>query len=66
METTSRNDPIFLTEAELARRWRVTVRTLYNYREKGQTPKPMKTPGGYRYRLDDVIAYENKMIEANS
>lgn len=66
MDTTNRNEPEFLTEQELAQRWRITVRTLYNYRKKGHTPKPMKTPGGNLYRLADVIAYENKLIEENS
>lgn len=66
MTTKTKTEPEFLTEQELARRWRITVRTLYNYRKAGHTPKPMKTPGGNLYRVADVIAYENKLIEENS
>lgn len=49
----------FITEQELALRWRVSTRTIQTWRAEGKTPEPYKY--GYksvRYKLSDVIELE--------
>lgn len=56
-----------LTEPELARRWGLTPRTIKRWRADGKVPPylPIGQRGGFgqgvRYRLDDVIAFEDAM-----
>jgi hypothetical protein len=47
-----------LHQAELARRWRVSPRTLERWRWTGQGPAYLKLGGSVAYRLEDVLAYE--------
>ena len=48
-----------ITPKELAKRWRLTVNTLRDMRNRGDGPNVIAI-GGRRilYRMDDVIAYE--------
>lgn len=49
-----------LTEKEVAKRLKVTTRTLQNWRRAGHAPKAIKLgERTVRYRLEDVEAYEN-------
>lgn len=54
-----------LTDAGLAKRWAVSTRTIKRWRAEGKTPAslPIGHNGGFgqgvRYRLDDVIAFED-------
>ena len=48
----------FLTEPELADRWRITVRKLQKDRLQGGSVAFLKLGGAIRYRLADVLAYE--------
>lgn len=48
----------FLTEPELAERWRITVRKLQKDRLQGGSVPFCKLGGAIRYRLADVLAYE--------
>ena len=48
----------FLTEPELAERWRITVRKLQKDRLQGGSVAFLKLGGAIRYRLADVLAYE--------
>lgn len=56
---------VLLTDSALAKRWGVTARTIKRWRAKGKTPPCIQIghKGGFgqgvRYRLDDVIAFEN-------
>lgn len=54
-----------LTEAELAKRWRVTVRTLYRYRMQGMAPPNVGHGRKRLYRLSDIKAMENRSIIEN-
>lgn len=48
-----------LTETELAKRWDVTPRTLQNWRADGNGPAFISIgKNTIRYRLEDVLAYE--------
>lgn len=57
-----RNDPGHLIrESDLAQRWKTSPRTLQRWRAKGTGPAYILIVGGVRYRLADVLAYEDKM-----
>ena len=48
-----------LTEKELAMRWGKSVRTLQRWRAAGVGPAYMQIGGSARYRVDQVLAFEN-------
>ena len=50
--------PSFLSEAELARRWLHSERTLQRWRQKGQGPAYLRLGRRVLYRLADVEAHE--------
>ena len=51
-----------LTERELAKRWQISVKTLYRWRVQGTGPayvRLQETPAApVRYRLEDVQQFE--------
>ncbi|NTE96734.1 helix-turn-helix transcriptional regulator [Agrobacterium tumefaciens] len=55
-----------LTDADLAKRWGVSAKTIKRWRSEGKTPESLKIGrrGGFgqgvRYRIEDVIAFEEK------
>ncbi len=50
-----------LTEHDLAARWQLSVHTIRKYRRQKRKPEPIKlSPKAVRYRLDDIIQYENE------
>jgi hypothetical protein len=53
---------IFLTPVELAKRWKMSVNTLNNWRVQKTGPVFLKVGNGLRgkvlYRLDDIELYE--------
>ena len=53
-----------LTQAALARRWKVSPRTLERWRWLGRGPQYMKVGGQVRYRFADVAAYEAAQLRA--
>ena len=57
-------DQELLTQAALARRWKVSPRTLERWRWLGRGPQYMKVGGQVRYRLPDVEAYEAAQLRA--
>jgi hypothetical protein len=50
---------IYLTERDVAERWRLSPKTLQNWRVAGRGPRFWKFGQAVRYRLDDVIAFED-------
>lgn len=53
-----------LTEKELAQRWNLTTRTLQGWRKHGIGPAFIDIgKNTIRYRLDDVLAYEETRIK---
>lgn len=50
--------PVLLTPAELARRWRITTRTLERWRLARAGPVWLLLNGTVRYRREDVLAFE--------
>jgi hypothetical protein len=55
--STSARQVRHLTQADLARRWRKSQRTLEGWRLRGEGP-PHLWIGGVLYRLEDVEAFE--------
>jgi predicted site-specific integrase-resolvase len=50
------------TQASLAERWQLTVRTLERWRIAGTGPAWMKLNGRIRYRPEDVDAFERARL----
>ena len=55
----------FLTESELAARWRVSVKTLRNARVLG-TGCPYLKLGCVRYRMSDVLEFERMRMQRST
>jgi hypothetical protein len=47
-----------LNQTELARRWRMSERTLERWRWLGQPPRFLKIGGRVVYRIEDIEAFE--------
>lgn len=48
-----------LTQTDLARRWKLSTRSLEKWRTLGTGPVYVKVGGAVRYRLEDILAYED-------
>jgi hypothetical protein len=51
-----------LNQIELSRRWKVSPRTLEQWRWLGQGPRFMKLGGRVAYRLEDIEAFEAEQL----
>ena len=58
--------PLFLTEVELAARWKMAVKTLRNSRVSGGHIPFVRIGRLVRYRLQDVEAYERRNTAAST
>ena len=56
--------PQLLTSAELAERWGCSTGWLANMRSAGVGPRFLKLGSNVRYRVPDVIAYEDSCLTA--
>jgi len=52
----------YLTQAELAARWRISPRTLERWRWLARGVAFVKVGGSVRYRLKDVESFEAKQL----
>jgi len=51
---------VFITTNGLAERWAINRATVYKWMDEGRIPQPIRIGGGdSRWRLDDIIAFEN-------
>jgi hypothetical protein len=48
----------YITQRELATRWKVAISTLERYRATDQGPPWAKLGGNIRYALTDILQYE--------
>ena len=55
-----------LDQASLAERWRVSKRTLEQWRWQGKGPKYLKIGGRVAYRLADIEAFEAANLHVNT
>jgi hypothetical protein len=60
-----RNLQLFL-QSDLAKRWRMSPRTLEQWRWQGRGPRFLKIGGRVLYRLADVEAHESASIHINT
>ena len=51
-----------LNQIDLARRWRISPRTLERWRWLGEGPQYLKLGGRVLYRVSDIEAYEQSII----
>jgi hypothetical protein len=51
-----------LNQTDLARRWRISPRTLERWRWLREGPRYLKLGGRVLYRVSDIEAYERSMI----
>jgi Helix-turn-helix domain len=54
--------PTYLTQVELAVRWRISPRTLERWRWAGDGPRFIKIGGLVRYRRDDIEGFEAEQL----
>lgn len=57
-------DAKFLNQTDLARRWKISPRSLERKRWLGEDPPFVKIGGAVRYRLDDIEEYEARRRHA--
>jgi hypothetical protein len=50
--------PVFMTEAELAERWRHSLRSLQRWRAEGNGPPHLRIGRRIVFRITDVEAFE--------
>lgn len=55
-----------LNQTELAERWRLSPRTLEQWRWRGVGPRYLKLGGRVAYRLEDIEAFEAARIHENT
>ena len=53
-------------QVELARRWKLSPRTLERWRWTGEGPKFVKLGGRVVYRLSDVEAFEAENVQSRT
>ena len=53
---------ICLNQIDLARRWKISPRTLERWRWLGEGPRYLKLGGRVLYRVADIEAYEQSII----
>lgn len=49
-------------QTELAKRWKISPRTLERWRFTGEGPQFVKIGNRVIYRFEDILAYENDQI----
>ena len=52
-----------LHQVDLARRWRISPRTLERWRWLGEGPRYLKIGGRVVYRLEDIETYESQKLQ---
>lgn len=55
-----------LNQTELARRWRISPRTLERWRWLGQGPRFLKIGNRIAYRLEDIEAFEAEQLRVST
>ena len=55
-----------LNQVELARRWKISSRTLERWRWRGQGPRFLKIGGRVLYRLEDIENFEAGQVRQNT
>lgn len=56
----------YLTQTQLAERWQVAESTLERWRSEGIGPVYLKMMGRVRYRLPDIVAFEEGALRRST
>ena len=64
--TRRHNSVEHLNQAHLARRWKMSQRTLERWRWRGEGPPFIKIGGRVVYRLEDIEAFETEQRRAST
>jgi hypothetical protein len=57
---------MFLTQEELAERWRMSPRSLERWRSDGFGPKWIRLRGRVLYRIEDILAFERERLRRST
>lgn len=57
---------LFITTIELSERWQLSPATLERWRSESIGPVFMKVGGAVRYRVDDIIDYEEGCLRRST
>jgi hypothetical protein len=57
---------MYLTQEELAERWRMSPRSLERWRSDGFGPKWIRLRGRVLYRIEDVLAFERERLRRST
>lgn len=60
MQSSNRAQPVFLTTKELAKRWRMSHRSLEGWRDKGLGPTYHVIGSSVRYHIDVIVEFERR------
>jgi len=52
-----------LNQADLARRWKISPRTLERWRWLGEGPRYLKLGGRVLYRVEDIEDFEQSIVQ---
>jgi hypothetical protein len=55
-----------LDQNDLAQRWRISPRTLEQWRWRGRGPRYLKIGGRVIYQLSEIESYESTSLHANT
>ena len=58
--------PPYLTQVELAARWRISPGTLERWRWAGEGPRFLKLGGRVVYRIADIEAFEQQQLRTRT
>ena len=56
----------FLTQKQLSEHWQISTHTLERWRSEGIGPIFLKMQGQVRYRLSDILAFEQEALRKST
>ena len=60
------SEPEFRTQKQLSERWQISTHTLERWRSEGIEPIFLKMQGQVRYRLSDILAFEQEALRKST
>lgn len=59
-------DDYTITDKELAERWNLHLKTIQKWRRRGKGPKFIKLGIAVRYRISDIVKYEEEKLNGKN
>ncbi len=60
------SEPEFWTQNQLSEHWQISTHTLERWRSEGIGPIFLKMQGQVRYRLSDILAFEQEALRKST